>query len=386
MKATKYMTVGNFFSLCFLLSLSLGNFMLEASNKYDIVNELEHTFAKEMKQTLGLHLSGSSHSMHENIEKLGLKFVIHRRATLEEARAIHLFAMERFVQTVNNFEKILPYLAIHPFSPKRAEITINFEGINGRHSDGSITFMFNVSDLSKAPARNHIVYFAHDPCDDSHIKQHQEPYEEAVRHNKASSTDPLVHQGNGYEEEMDHLLFSFGGEIERDYQLSVWHLGGKWTNEVENVGATIKLHHFSTQEEARQLLVEVVEKLLLAINSNEKVRPFLKMYPFPAHLLRIKFHFESTNQHPLPDIRLKNMALEDGMITYEQVTVLPLEEGEVFRDKEYLTLPLESYAEAQQIVENKPIKLELPSSSIFGKIMNWFVGVLFIIIMPFTGV
>jgi len=124
----------------------------------------------------------------------------------------------------------------------------------------------------------------------------------------------------------------------------------------------------------------------LAINSNEKVRPFLKMYPFPAHLLRIKFHFESTNQHPLPDIRLKNMALEDGMITYEQVTVLPLEEGEVFRDKEYLTLPLESYAEAQQIVENKPIKLELPSSSIFGKIMNWFVGVLIIIIMPFTGV
>jgi hypothetical protein len=182
------MTAGKIFSLFFVLSLSVGNFKLQAS-KEEIVNELERNFANEMKQTLGLHLCGSSHSMHEDIEELGFKFVIHRRATLEEARAIHLFVMERFVQTVNNFEKILPYLAIHPFSPKRAEITIDFEGINGCHSDGSITFMFNVCDLSKAPARNHIVYCAFDPFEYSLIKQLEEPYEEAVRINSAATLD-----------------------------------------------------------------------------------------------------------------------------------------------------------------------------------------------------
>jgi len=47
------------------------------------------------------------------------------------------------------------------------------------------------------PARNHIVYCAFDPFDDSHIKQHQEPYDEAVSHNNTSSIDLLVHQGNG---------------------------------------------------------------------------------------------------------------------------------------------------------------------------------------------
>ncbi len=68
------------------------------------------------------------------------------------------------------------------------------------------------------------------------------------------------------------------------------------------------------------------------------------------------------------------------------MVILPLREGRVFREDEIITLPQESYEDAQQIVENNPQKLEVPSSSIFGKIMNWFVGVLIIIIMPFTGV
>ena len=340
----------------------------------EYAHEIQSTFAKRMFEEYDLRLSGSLHSMHENVEELGLKFLAYRRATIEEARALHLLVMEKYVQAINCHEKIQPFLAIHPFSFKRVMIVINFENINGRrHSDGTITRMLNISDLALTDYRNQIIYYSHDPFNDELVEQLVEPYEEALRLNAASSIDPRVHHGNKYEEEMDTLLGSFANEIQQQYELAVWHLGGKWTDGIENIRTTIKLGHFATQEEARQLLIEVTKKLLATVNSNEKVRPYLKAHPFPASLLKLSFHFENSSAHPLPDIRIRNATLDDNAITYIQETVLPPEEGETFRYKEKITLPLESYEEALKMVEKHPHELKNPSDSLLGLLKNWLV-------------
>ncbi|MBA2369613.1 MAG: hypothetical protein H0V82_11400 [Candidatus Protochlamydia sp.] len=358
------------------LILNLFNFTIFASQENkDYVYEIERSFAEQMFTEFGLQLSGSQNRMHEKVDELGLKFLTYRRATIMEARALHLLVMEKFVHAVNSHEKIQPYLASQPFSFKQATILINFEGIQGRYSDASITYMFNVPDLASSPSRNHILYFSHDPFKNKLIGILSEPYEEAIMLNATSPIDPNVHQGNEYEEEMDRMLAAFSKESNEKYGLSVWHIGGNWQHGIEDIGATIKLNHFANRAEARQLLIEVSEKLLSVINCNEKVRPYLKAYPFPASLLKLAFHFEDTSANPLPDVRLEKMTLENKVITYIQETILPIAKGEDLSDSEYETLPLESYEEAEQIVKNHPVNLNTPS--FFGRVKKWFVNLVF---------
>ena len=47
-------------------------------------------------------------------------------------------------------------------------------------------------------------------------------------------------------------------------------------------------------EQARMLEVRATEKLLKAINSNEKIRPYLKEYPFTAAKTKVFISFEKS--------------------------------------------------------------------------------------------
>ena len=192
-----------------------------AEDYRDYVYEIEHSFAEQMYDEFGLRWKGDMGMMRGKVEEIGMSFLTYRRATIEEARALELLVIDKFVQAINAHEEIQPFLDIHPFSFKRVMISINFEGMNGRNSDGSITYMFNVSDLATTSSKNHIVYYSHDPFIDDLIVQLEEPYEEALRLNAASSVDPTIHQGNEYEDEMDTLLASFGEEVQKQYGLKM---------------------------------------------------------------------------------------------------------------------------------------------------------------------
>ncbi len=354
-----------FFGFVFIL------FQVEAKPEdyRDYVNEIERSFVVQIRKELGLHASGTLNSLNEKVEVLGIRIVAHRRASLEEARALHILIMEKFLQAINSHEKIQPYLSVQPFSYKQAIVVIEFYGINGTISDESISYMFNVSDLAITSSKNHIVYYSHDPFKCKNVKEIEEPYEEALRINSLSSIDPTIHKGNGYEEEIDSLLASFREEIEEQYQLRVWNFGGKWTHQIENIGATIKLGHFFSQTEARQLLVEIVEKLLSKLNSNEKLKSFYQDYPFHSGLLKLAFHFEPRDY--FPEIRLEKLTLENNKVTFIQETILPKEEGKFFRDREREILPIETYDESKKIVEINPHNLCLPLS-FYSKIKHWF--------------
>lgn len=342
----------------------------------EYVYEIEHSFAAQMLNEFDLRWKGDMGRMRGKVELMGMNFLTYRRATIEEARTLELLVIDKLVQAINAHEKIQHYLDIIPFSAKRVTIGINFEGVNGRNSDGSITYIFNVSDLAITSYKNHIVYCSHDPFKDDLIDELDEPYEEAVRINAASAVDPAIHQGNEYEDEMDTLLASFSEEVYKKFGLSVWSIGGKWINGIKEVGAKFVLNQFVTNAEARQLLVEVTEKLLSAINSNEKVRPYLKEYPFPAGLLKLRFCIEKKGHNEFPDVRMESMTLNENLITYVQEILHPKEEGEVFRDSEKIVLATESYPEALKIVEDNPLEFNRQNPSFFNNLKDWFAKLL----------
>lgn len=312
--------------------------------------EFQRTFAEQMEKEYGLLWKGTASRLHEQIEELGLQFVAYRKANLEEARVLERHVITKLIQAVNDEKKIQPYLAQRPF--KQVSVGISFDGPNGRYSDGTIAHIFNVVDLYS----NQITYYSHDPFEDKFVKEFEEPFEEL-------SEGPTLHRENPYETEIDLLLWQFSNQMAEQYDLHRWSIGGKLTNGIEEIGAMFKTYQPMSQEQARQLIVEVAEKLLLALNTNAKIKPYLKQVPFPPNFLKIKIVAENIDDHKsFPDVSIETVMLEGNRIYYLQKTLYPKEEDSIFRDSDIYLLPTESFSDAQTFVKKNPVVLKNHSS------------------------
>lgn len=293
----------------------------EGYEKYErYVRQIEQAFAEQMKREFNLQCIGNRGRMHEKVEEMGMKFNAYRRATIEEARALQLLVMDRFVQAINAHEKIQPFLQERPFTFKSIEISIAFEGVNGRYADGSVDYIFNVSDAATATEnKNTLFYSSEDPFTGRSVDLFKEPYEEAVRLNKASLVqNPAIHKTTEREEVMDHVLEAFTKEMEKEYGLQYWSIGGKISNGIEEFGAKFITVRRATQEQARKLELFVITRFLQAINTNEKLRSYLIEYPFPTHRLKIGIGFRKNNGYNYRDGSMESVTLEGDEITYFQ--------------------------------------------------------------------
>lgn len=86
------------------------------------------------------------------------------------------------------------------------------------------------------------------------------------------------------------------------------------------------------------MMVEVVEDLLQAINTNESLKPYLKKYPFPVSDLKI--HLKYKDARLFSEGTLLDVVLQGNEITYSIYDSV---------------LGKESYSEAQNILENLPM-------------------------------
>jgi hypothetical protein len=115
------------------------------------VNEITRDFVTEMEKETGLGCIGSGGSMPHDVEEIEVIFVGYRRATLEEARALTVLAIQKLLKKINAHEKIRPFLREYPFTESRVGIEISFQNDQARYYlDGSVAFAFN--------SRNRIVY------------------------------------------------------------------------------------------------------------------------------------------------------------------------------------------------------------------------------------
>ena len=315
------------------------------------VNEIRQAFAKEMIKELDLVPAGHSGMMHEKVEELGIEFNANRRATVEEARALQLFVMEKFVQAINGHEKIQPFLEERPFTYKRIMITIEFQGPNGSYADGSVDRIYNIPDFAVIENRNNLFYYSDDPFTWQSNSFLQEPYEEAVKLAKATPPQNLFfHQNTPMEEAFDQTLSSFSEEMLNKYYLKCRSIGGKMAHSIEDIGASFVLTQRATQEEARALELFVTERLVQVINEN--LKPYLSEYPFPTHRVKLRISFTDRRHFPYSDGSMERIVLEGDEITY-------FKEPPFIKGKSYpLKNPAfakESYQEAMRIVENKPL-------------------------------
>ena len=71
-----------------------------------------------------------------------------------------------------------------------------------------------------------------------------------------------------------------GNNLSKKHQMDLIGEGGGMMGSVYMIGLNFQIRHPLDRKEARERIVDCVEELLAAVNSNEEIRPFLKNYPF----------------------------------------------------------------------------------------------------------
>lgn len=336
-----------------------------AQAAYDIykhyVYEIETDFAKQMSKELDLHLSGTTHQMHETVELIGMDFTVRRRASIPEARALFLTVIDKFVANINAHEKIQPFLEVQPFTFGQVKISINFEGEPGRWSDGSIIRVMNISEKASDPDNyNKLVYYTSDAFTTDIIRLMDEPREVALKEAQAFPIKNIrVHEGNQKEEFIDATLAQFRNDMDNKYGLDCWRMGGNMVDKIEDIRAHFKISSSANLEEARQLVIEVARDFLEAINNDPKLIPHIKNYPLTIGQVKLFIGFRKRRYGSHSDSLIGNVTLNNGEIFYYPNLCREENENvtkEIFpnEDDSLKKCAKEIYTEALAMAEKKP--------------------------------
>ncbi len=97
----------------------------------------------------------------------------------------------------------------------------------------------------------------------------------------------------GYEVYVNEMIRSFGKEMEHEFDLICSGGGGQMPRDVEMIEVSFVAYRKGSIEEARKLEVQGTQKLLKHINNHEKIRPYLREYPFKHNRASVSISFRN---------------------------------------------------------------------------------------------
>ena len=99
---------------------------------------------------------------------------------------------------------------------------------------------------------------------------------------------------------VDEIVKDFSNEMENRYELHYCGDGGSMPTDVAEIEVLFISYRHSTVDEARTMEVKAIQELLQRINSHEKIRPYLREYPFNQDRVGVSISFRTkTDDRPL---------------------------------------------------------------------------------------
>jgi hypothetical protein len=93
-----------------------------------------------------------------------------------------------------------------------------------------------------------------------------------------------------YAEIAREIRAEVGTKLSKKHQMDQIGVGGGMMGSVYMIGLSFQIFHPMDRNEARMRIVDCVEELLAAVNSNEEIRPFLKDYPFTSKNVQVSIY------------------------------------------------------------------------------------------------
>ncbi len=85
----------------------------------------------------------------------------------------------------------------------------------------------------------------------------------------------------------EDILADMAEKLPKRHNMIVIGTGGGLAKRVNVLSLSFEIQGPQSKEKLREILIDCVEEFLLALNSNEKLRPHLKTYPFTSQGINI---------------------------------------------------------------------------------------------------
>ena len=147
---------------------------------------------------------------------------------------------------------------------------------------------------------------------------------------------------------VDQITADVAAKLANRYNMRVIGIGGGLAGGVNRLGLSFQIRGPLSKEQLRAIIVDCVEEYLLPINTNERLRPSLKNYPFTADQIEIEIFIVDESGRKVHDPEIMLAANYNGILKYRTV------------DKDakfgYKSSTEEDYEEALKIVRDGNIK------------------------------
>lgn len=112
------------------------------------------------------------------------------------------------------------------------------------------------------------------------------------------------------------LIHSFEKKARKEFDLYSIGSGGSMINNIGEIDIMFVALRRSSLTEARELQVKCTQKFAEIINSNKKIRPFLREYPFNAERIEISISFKARDTEYFEDGSIAFVSQTGGDIFY----------------------------------------------------------------------
>jgi hypothetical protein len=124
-------------------------------------------------------------------------------------------------------------------------------------------------------------------------------------------------QSDEYLKYINQITDAFAKDMEKKYGLLCTGSGGSMPHDVEEIELSFVAYQKVTIEEVRRMEVDGIQNLLSRINAHEKIRPYLREYPFDSNRVGMSVAFYKANGERPHDGSIALAFLAKNKIFYE---------------------------------------------------------------------
>jgi hypothetical protein len=123
-------------------------------------------------------------------------------------------------------------------------------------------------------------------------------------------------QFSDYEKIADEITERTAKELKAEKNLYLVGTGGQMMDDIQMMAMSFYYYQEVDLKAARELIVYVINKYLLAINSNKEIRPSLHEYPFTAKNVEISIFIYKPDRYELPPEKIYCIECMNGRLEY----------------------------------------------------------------------
>lgn len=116
--------------------------------------------------------------------------------------------------------------------------------------------------------------------------------------------------------EVGKAVDSFIDDLKKKENVSVFGRGGGFMYDIEEIDLDFIMQKKVNIDQARKIIVSMVESLLVKINAKKSIRPYLRNYPFTYKNLNISLDFYDSNGKPEKPPNIYSVHLAYGFLDF----------------------------------------------------------------------